>query len=260
MRRKSKLSDARDYIYYRMLFQYPKVPAMDVYKVYTQYITAIARDPANGYVAAYKQAGVALEELQKKSLWAAPPQEEIPDAFVCPLNFSLMLVPAYSAKNPKMHRIEKACLERWVSGSGSNPMTREPMTVADIVVDKKLDDKMTQWMWTFNRTERPSSGTPSSEVAAAASSSAPSSAAAASSASESASVAALPKPELASYSPHQLAELKVEVHRVLSIPENSILTIKQIRLEVSRRLQVDFDTSPFRKWFRSVIREFAAKR
>ena len=81
----------------------------------------------------------------------------------------------------------------------------------------------------------------------------------ASTSASSAAVAAFPKPELASYSPHQLAELKVEVHRVLSIPENSNLTIKQIRREVSRRLEVDFNTSPFRKWFRSVIREFAAK-
>ena len=263
-RRKMKAQDARDYIYYRFLYLYPKVGAMDAYKVYTKYITAIGQYIP--YTDAIKQAKASLEKLQARSTWVAPPQEDIPDEFICPLKFSLMTEPAYSSKNEIMHRVERDFLVKWVESNRVNPMTREPMVVADIVVDKRLEDKMTEWMWTFNRKARPSSAAsvrstsaPSAPAPAAASASAsaggatPAAAAAAAAASP-----AFPKPELSTYTGAQLASVKLEVHRVLSVPANSEMSIKQIRMEVSNRLKVDFNTSSFRKWFRKIIREFAA--
>lgn len=136
-----KLSTGRDYIYYRWLHKFPHANAMAVFKVYHEFLTKVTKsksDPSANeatkddessedddvawsapaatpkkkpfaviYEEAKKMALVALTELEKESTWRSPPQDEVPEIFLCALSSGVMKVPSFSRKNPDMRRIEK---------------------------------------------------------------------------------------------------------------------------------------------------------
>ena len=59
------------------------------------------------YEGAMQAALVALRELERESRWCSPPQDEVPEMFLCAMSSGVMKVPSYSKTSPNGRRIER---------------------------------------------------------------------------------------------------------------------------------------------------------
>ena len=66
----------------------------------------------------------------------------VPDEFICHITLEIM-------SNPVMTRwgnsFEREAILQWLSSHGQCPLTRNPMSLKDIIVNKVLREKINQW-------------------------------------------------------------------------------------------------------------------
>lgn len=67
---------------------------------------------------------------------------DVPQAYVCPLMLDIMTQPLVSRSG---HRFERAAIEDWVAQAGTNPLTREKMSLRDLIPDYHLQDEIRFW-------------------------------------------------------------------------------------------------------------------
>lgn len=78
-------------------------------------------------------------------------QEDIPEKFECGMTYGLMTDPVYAKDSQRddggagLVNYERSALKRWLSERHTNPLTREGMSVGDIVANSKLKEEITAW-------------------------------------------------------------------------------------------------------------------
>eukprot|EP01063_Lacrimia_lanifica_P038374 TRINITY_DN8154_c0_g1_i2.p1 TRINITY_DN8154_c0_g1~~TRINITY_DN8154_c0_g1_i2.p1 ORF type:complete len:654 (+),score=148.12 TRINITY_DN8154_c0_g1_i2:48-2009(+) len=68
---------------------------------------------------------------------------EVPDAFRDPLLLEVMRDPVVT---PSGHTYERACIEEWIEGHGTCPMTRAPLRAADLVPNRDMGEAIQQFL------------------------------------------------------------------------------------------------------------------
>ena len=165
VKRSLKYKGNKDFIYYMWLREFKRAPAMDVYKVYVKFLeefTKIVRRSGAGsgivnqntlktsVAAEVERARVRLRTLDEASTWTAPPQDDIPEEFLCPTTLCLMEEPTYCVNNPLTARMEGKDFREWVTNNHTHPLTREPIaSVDELVVDEELKGEIVKWIRSF---------------------------------------------------------------------------------------------------------------
>ena len=71
---------------------------------------------------------------------------DVPDAFVCPISLQIMSNPVTDINSG--HTFERKTIEEWLirsKGSGTNPLTRGPLRLSDLVPNTELRTKIMKW-------------------------------------------------------------------------------------------------------------------
>lgn len=66
----------------------------------------------------------------------------IPEAFVCPITQDVMVDPVSDRDG---NSYERAAIEQWIASTGVSPLTRQPMSVADLVPNRALCDAIAEY-------------------------------------------------------------------------------------------------------------------
>jgi len=110
--------------------------------------------PAESHVEMRAQAEASLSALQNAcQQFVEPPQDEVPEAFLCPIGNTLMLTPAFQLQNPDTARMERDVLVKWVREKGTHPLTNEHMETVDVVVDEELVAQISEWLRSFTESK-----------------------------------------------------------------------------------------------------------
>ena len=67
---------------------------------------------------------------------------KVPDQMLCPLTLEIMETPVLTRWG---HNFEKDALLRWLQNHGICPLTRNSMSISDIVVNRVLRDQIKAW-------------------------------------------------------------------------------------------------------------------
>ena len=67
---------------------------------------------------------------------------QVPDNFICPLTLECMVTPMMSRTG---HNFERASIVQWIKETGSHPLTRQPMTLRDLVPNPALREQIQGW-------------------------------------------------------------------------------------------------------------------
>ena len=68
-----------------------------------------------------------------------------PDHFVCPITLDLIEDPVYLTNDQVKKAFERSALERWIGANETNPLTRRPVTMAEVTAFPALKVKINQW-------------------------------------------------------------------------------------------------------------------
>lgn len=75
----------------------------------------------------------------------------VPEEFLCPITLEVMTCPV---KSKHGLTFEKSAIEAWLrksrsssSGIGTCPLTRQPLTIHDLVPDPSLQQQIMLWVW-----------------------------------------------------------------------------------------------------------------
>merc|ERR1711957_69048 len=137
-----------DYIFFVWISKFPFVHASQVYMKYDAFLRQMLEaGPASSHVELRANAEASLAALQVEcQSFIEPPQDDIPEHFVCPIGNTLMLTPAFRAKCPHSVRMEKERLTKWVREKGAHPITNEHMEVCEVVPDFELIAEIATWL------------------------------------------------------------------------------------------------------------------
>merc|ERR1711957_622914 len=144
-----------DYIFFCWLRKFPLIPAAQVYIEYDKYMRLLLENgPAESHVEMRAQAEASLSALQNAcQQFVEPPQDEVPEAFLCPIGNTLMLTPAFQLQNPDTARMERDVLVKWVREKGTHPLTKERMETVDVVIDEELVAQISEWLRSFTESK-----------------------------------------------------------------------------------------------------------
>ena len=67
---------------------------------------------------------------------------QVPDKFICPLTLECMFVPMVTRSG---HCFERAAIVAWLAEHRTHPLTREPMSLRDIVHYRALQKEIASW-------------------------------------------------------------------------------------------------------------------
>jgi hypothetical protein len=65
-----------------------------------------------------------------------------PEYFYCPLSFEVMKEPVMTRWG---HNFERSAIVEWIQQNGVCPLTRNPMTLKDLVINRALQDQIQDW-------------------------------------------------------------------------------------------------------------------
>jgi len=151
VRRQEASKGTWDYIFFCWLRKYPLVPAAKVYVEYDAYLRQLLeRGPEESHVELRASTEVRLAALQDEcQAFVEPPQDEVPEAFLCPISNMLMLTPAFDKHNPSTPRMEREVFVKWVREKGTHPLTLEPVDSKDVETDEELIAQIAKWLCSF---------------------------------------------------------------------------------------------------------------
>jgi Mg-chelatase subunit ChlD len=87
--------------------------------------------------------------------------DTIPDEYKCPIGMDLMTDPVIGSDG---HTYERSNIEHWLRANSDSPMTRRPMTMADLNPNFALRSAIERWKLTNDQTQPQSSAEPPKTV------------------------------------------------------------------------------------------------
>merc|ERR1712187_33927 len=128
--------------------------AAEVYVTYEQYLQQLLENGSQDSEDLRRdlrvQAEAHLEALQNNCPnFVEAPQDDVPDAFLCPIGNTLMLTPAFMKQSSSGARMEREVLVKWACEKGTHPFTHEPMSAQDIETDEDLISQIAEWLRSF---------------------------------------------------------------------------------------------------------------
>ena len=85
------------------------------------------------------------EDFRNSSKLAGNPNLDIPEAFICAITREIMTTPVYDPNFPQQ-RYDRDTIERWLTDHPTNPCTRSPLTVANLVADDDLKARIDEFV------------------------------------------------------------------------------------------------------------------
>lgn len=76
--------------------------------------------------------------------------QSVPKRYICPISLDIMSDPLVSRSG---HRFERGAIEEWIGRTGTNPITRETMTLRDLFPDVTLREEIRFWRKSTNGME-----------------------------------------------------------------------------------------------------------
>ena len=67
---------------------------------------------------------------------------QYPEAFICPLTLECMVTPMMTRRG---HTFERSAIISWVKDRGTHPLTREPLTLRDLILNRAMKERIDTW-------------------------------------------------------------------------------------------------------------------